>query len=31
MVTTDWIVIAVILGILAGCIAFDLWLRSRER
>lgn len=25
MAVTDWIVIAVILGILVACLAFDLW------
>lgn len=30
MVATDFVVIAVIFGILIACLLFDLWVRSRE-
>ena len=31
MAATDWAVIIVVFGILAACLAFDLWVRSKER
>jgi hypothetical protein len=27
----DWIAIAVVLGILVAMLAFDLWIRSKDR
>lgn len=30
MVMTDWIVIAVVFGILIACLIFDIWVRDRE-
>ncbi len=31
MKLTDWIVIAVVFGILAACLAVDLWIRNRDQ
>ncbi len=31
MEATDYIVVAVVMGILFACLAFDLWVRSKER
>lgn len=30
MTWDDWVVISVVFGVLLACLAFDLWVRSRD-